>query len=733
MSSSFGGTIKLQGESEYRKALKQISQNLTEVTSEMKIVNATYDKSDNSINALTSRNEVLNKKLDEQADKVKVLGGALEDAVKEYGENSSEVKKWQTQLNNAKADVIKTTKEIEKIEKELEDLEDASKQGGNGLKELGEDAEKSSEGLKGFLGSLGGISKSIISGITGAVVGLGASLVASVEGSKEFTDNMTKLKVASESAGYSVEYAEGSFQKLYGILGDETTANTTVSNLMAMGTSTDNLNSLINSSAGIWAKFGDSIPLDGLAEAINHTGKLGSVQGNLADALEWSGITVEDFNAKLETISSEEERQQLIVDTLSATYGKLGEEYQKNNEAMISLQEAQMNMKQSISDIGTAFTPVIAMFTEFGSGLLSSVVPQIQELASAFTDLFSGVEGSEEKIGVAVSGIINTFINKIISMLPQVSTVAISILQSLITGIVNSLPTLIPAIIEVINTLVSGIVEMLPQILEAGIQILFALMQGIAEALPDLVPQIVKVIIKIMEIFNENFDTFLMLGIKVIMGLIEGLIKSIPDILKNLPTIIMAVINFFTLSKFLTLGKTIIKGLINGLTTSVPNILAEIPKLVGKIINSFKNGGWANVGKDIIRGICNGLTSMGNFILSAVKKVGKSMLGGIKSFFGIKSPSRLMQDEVGTFLAEGIGVGFEDTMEDVTKDMTNAIPTEFDTNISANMSSSTGVSGTNYDLIVSAFTTALQNVKVVMNDREFGTFVTDTMEKVVYS
>jgi len=284
---------------------------------------------------------------------------------------------------------------------------------------------------------------------------------------------------------------------------------------------------------------------------------------------------------------------------------------------------------------------------------------------------------------------------------------------------------------QIIDTLIKTLTENLPTILQLGVDVLFEFMRGIAEALPDLIPQIVNIIIKIMEVFNENFDTFLMLGIKVILGLIEGLIKSIPDILRNLPTIIMAIINFFTLSKFLSLGKTIIKGLVNGLTTSVPNMIKEIPKIVGKIINSFKAGGWNQVGTDIIKGICNGLTSMGDFIWNAIKKVGNSMLSGIKSFFGIKSPSRLMEDEVGTFLAEGIGVGFTDTMSDVSKDMTSAIPTEFDTNVNMKSSSSSNMS--NYNVMVSAFKDALRDVKVVMDGREMGKFVAISMEEVVYS
>ena len=231
------------------------------------------------------------------------------------------------------------------------------------------------------------------------------------------------------------------------------------------------------------------------------------------------------------------------------------------------------------------------------------------------------------------------------------------------------------------------IIQNLPMIIETGVQILFTLMEGIAEALPDLVPQIVNVIIKIMEIFNENFDTFLLLGVKIILGLIEGLIKSIPDIIKNLPTIIMAIINFFSLSKFLTLGKSIITGLIKGLGQAIPDLLKSIPKIIGQIINTFKSGGWSGIGKNIIQGIINGFSSMGSFIKNAIKNVCSSMLNGIKSFFGIHSPSTLMRDQVGKNLILGVGVAFEkdddlinkqisDFGDDVYKKMQGAVNME---------------------------------------------------------
>ena len=117
-------------------------------------------------------------------------------------------------------------------------------------------------------------------------------------------------------------------------------------------------------------------------------------------------------------------------------------------------------------------------------------------------------------------------------------------------------------------------------------------------------------------------------------------------------------------------------------------------------------------------------------IWNAVKGLYNGIVGGIKSLFGIHSPSTVFKDEVGKNLALGLGEGFSDTMGDVTAEMQRAIPTEFDTSVNMKASSSYG---SNYDYLVNAFKEALKDVRVVMNNREMGAFIVNTMEREVYA
>lgn len=193
----FGGKIALQGETEYRAALKQITQNLALVSSEMKKVTAEYGKNDNSAAALTARNDVLNRKLDEQKKKVSEVEKMLEEAKKEYGENSDAVTKWQIELNKSEAEVIKTTKEIEKNTDALKDNGKSAKDDANAIKEFGDEAEQSGDKalklgdiIKGHL--IADAIKTGISAVVDGIKALGKAFADSVQAAGSFETSMAK-------------------------------------------------------------------------------------------------------------------------------------------------------------------------------------------------------------------------------------------------------------------------------------------------------------------------------------------------------------------------------------------------------------------------------------------------------------------------------------------------------------------------------------------------------------
>lgn len=96
------------------------------------------------------------------------------------------------------------------------------------------------------------------------------------------------------------------------------------------------------------------------------------------------------------------------------------------------------------------------------------------------------------------------------------------------------------------------------------------------------------------------------------------------------------------LAKIIEGAITLIFALIAGLIQAIPEIIMAIPKIIGAIKDAFTNYDWIGLGKNLLQGLLNGFSNAGNIIWQAIQSVGNSMIDGIKSFFGIHSPSRLM-------------------------------------------------------------------------------------------
>lgn len=134
----FGGTVKLTGESEYRKALKQITTNLKEVSSELKLTNSQFNAGDRTIKETKSSYSNMNTTLTQQKEKVNSLREALGKAEKEYSSNNEKVKTFKTQLNNAEAQLIKMENETNKSNKELKEMKNSFGQAGEGAIKFGD-------------------------------------------------------------------------------------------------------------------------------------------------------------------------------------------------------------------------------------------------------------------------------------------------------------------------------------------------------------------------------------------------------------------------------------------------------------------------------------------------------------------------------------------------------------------------------------------------------------------
>ena len=775
--SGFGGSVKLTGESEYKKALSEISSNLKVLNSEMKSVTSQYDKNDKSAENLSSQNDVLNKKIEEQEKKVSILKDALADSQKETGENSEKTKKWQIELNNAQADLNKLNRELDSNVKTMEEAVDDTKDEADAVEDFGKEAEKSGEKAL----SLGDIIKANLisdaikgglSALAEGIKGVGAKFgefLALGEETKEMQTNWAKLYSAFGDLEEGSDMANDSIFALTGVLGDAGKATEASMLLSKMSTDCVDLEKNTRILTGVFAKYGDSIPTEGLAEAMSATSAMGSVQGVLADALEWQGVNLDEYNEKLGKMTSAEERAAFIQQSLTDIYGESADAYREQNEALIESNEAQLRYETWLSEIGKYATPlqtdiknISAKFLMELTPSLDAVMPKLQNLSGAFVGLLNAVlyggdvesaiaEVSENVVNLVESiksvlpqvtdmamSIISTLISVIVDNLPYIAQEGMNLLSALLSGILNTLPSIVPTILSVIELLLNTIVENLPMILEMGIQILVSLIQGLTEMMPTLVPTVIDAVILIAETLVDNIEMLIDAGIELILALSDGLIDALPQLIEKIPIIIKKLIVAITnkLPDIIKMGEKLVIELGGGLIKAIPDLVKKVPELIKTLVKGLEGGlgELKRIGKNLVEGLWNGIKDATGWVLDKIKGFGKSVLDGIKKIFGIHSPSTVFKDEVGKNLALGVGEGFSDTMAEVSADMQSAIPTEFDADISTNMNVAAATSQmSTYDMMVSAFKQALTEVKVVMDDREMGGFVTNTIERVVFA
>lgn len=282
--------------------------------------------------------------------------------------------------------------ETDKFKSSVEDAERQTKS----FKEQVAEAGKSVED------NLSGAGEKISSGLkvgATAIAAAGAALLALGASSAEYRNEQAKLQTAFESAGQSAETAKSTYNDLYRVLGDTGVATEAAAHLAQLKVGQEELAEYTDICQGVYATFGDSLPIEGLTEAINHTTNLGEVQGTLADALEWSGVSTDAFNEKLAACNTEAEREKLIRETLNGLYGEAAANFEKNNAAIIAQNEAQGKLNDAMAALGEVTTPIMTMLTELGANVLTAITPHLQSFAENYLPTIQEILGT---IGTAL-------------------------------------------------------------------------------------------------------------------------------------------------------------------------------------------------------------------------------------------------------------------------------------------------------------------------------------------
>lgn len=389
------------GAAESKEQIRKLSDEIAESTDKIKAneieieaLKAKYDDHTKSIvkykdeqKYLLNQTENYERILESLKKQLDILESAENKDEKAIQDKKNEINETTTKLNGYKS-------KLEDVEKKLKSGAAATEGYAEKVQDFGNKAKETGDKF---------------SGISTAAAGIVAATAATVPATAEYRKIMGSLEVSSQNAGYTAEQTAESYRTLYGVLADDQTAATTTANLQALGLSQEELNTVIEGTIGAWATYGDSIPIDGLAESINETVKTSTVTGTFADMLNWAGTSEDAFNEKLAACGSESERVNLVMQEM-ANQGLVdaGKKWQENNKNLVDGNKATADFQQATAELADTVAPLITKITELIAGLIeefNQLSPEGQRLIAGCVLVVAAIAPILSGIGNIAMGI----------------------------------------------------------------------------------------------------------------------------------------------------------------------------------------------------------------------------------------------------------------------------------------------------------------------------------------
>lgn len=329
---------------------------------------------------------------------------------------------------------------------------------------------------------------------------------------------------------------------------------------------------------------------------------------------------------------------------------------------------------------------------------LASTIPAIavslcQQLSTAVQ------EGGGEMLSSAGLSMLNSLTNGIVIGVPQLLTQGnemlsqygevirsqfpdilqngVNMITSLLTGILSATPLIISQVGEMMTTWVDTVLGMLPTILDSGSQMIQNLLQGLEKNAPKILQQAFDMLGDFVETILSHLPAILQAGVNLILNLLSGLVQSAPKIIaqgaRMLSDFIATIASH--LPEILQKGIEIVGELVAGLISRIPDVISSTIDIISSIKESFGSIDWVSIGLNIIDGIVSGIISAAGSLVDAAVSAAEDAVAAVKDWLGIASPSKLMRDEVGKYMALGMGIGFEKNVptEAMTDEMVQSV------------------------------------------------------------
>lgn len=847
---SFGGAVKLTGESEYRAALRNISQRLKEVSSELKLVSSQYDKNDTSIEALTAKQTALTHRLEEQKSKLSTLREQYEKMGSEYQQNKEKheqlvasynrekselerigrelgttspeykqqaevveklkeqvdkstaandqnersMSRMRTQMNNAQTDINKTASEIKDLESQMGKSATSSGKLGESVEDAGEKARNAEGGFTVLKGAIANLAGNIVMSAINGVQSLVGEAVNSSDALKKFESTMSfagyddstiskakdDMKTYADQTVYDLDtVANTTAQLAANGIQDYTGITQAAGNLNAVaGGNADTFKSVamvLTQTAGAgklttenWNQLADAIPgaSGKLQEALQ---KNGAYTGNFRDAMAQGQITADEFNQAIMDLGFTDAAQQAATST-STFEGAMGNMQAAVTDGLMQIYDAigSENVTGFIDSISDGVSKVIPPIKN-GISWLKDNLPTIAPLLAGISTALGGIMVAQK-----VEAMVEAFRSW------KTATEGMTVAQRLLNAAQLSSP------IGLVVGLVAG--------LTAAIVVLWNTNEGFRDAVMNVwngIKDFIGDAVQAIGDFFSNLGTTISQLPQMFSGWLNNVIGTVTDwvsymasnaalagsqfvlnvetFIQNLPTniasflgnVISNVVGWASNmasnatragSQFLSNAVNFVSQLPGRIASFLGNVISNLGSWAGNMaskgaegarnmFNAVVNGLTSlpsrvlSIGGDIVRGIWNGISGAAGWLAGKVRSFASGILDGMKDALGIHSPSRLFRDQVGRYIAQGIGEGFTDEMGSVVGQMQDAMPDPSafvsDTQMAYGGYPAAGTVAN--PSVVDAVIEALGRVHIVLDDEVAGKFVERTVTNAIYA
>lgn len=529
------------------------------------------DSADDSVSAL----DKLKNTITQQENKLGQLKDKYTDLVVAQGKGTQECKELANEISDLSRELKENKEALDDAEQSANEFDNTLSDTGSGIKgfinqikNIQTSGEGAKAGIVAIGTAVGQLASNVIQGAIGKIKEFTDYLWELPEATREFRTNMDKVQASASQYGVSTEEATEQTKQFYSYLGDDMASANCTTNLLGLKLTQEDLMKTSNAAIAVWTAYGDSIPIEGLTESINETAQVGKVTGNLADALNWAGISEDDFNTKLEKTKGTQERAKLITDTLNKAYGESKNKFDEMAKGTLEYNSSVFELQESQSRLADVIEPLQSRFNILKATLLEKLTPVIMTICDWIDKLigwFNGLSPEMQNTILIIAGVVGA-----ITGIIAVVGVVISVISVVSTALTILNISLLP-IIAIIAGIVVAITAVILVIRNWG-----AITDWLGQKWSQFSTWIGEIWNSICTAASQTWN-----NIKVAAtNMWNDICTSIGNICNNIKT---------TVSNIWNSIKTAISNILNRIKMTVTNIWNNIKTTISNIINTVKS------------------------------------------------------------------------------------------------------------------------------------------------